>query len=161
MNIEMDENSRNLMERVNLSTDLNKIKVMIYLFIRIANNQVNDKNDENPMSTDEEITIFNFESLGYDSSFTENIINHLVGCYSKLTEKKCIVNFTEVEGISYDETDKNIISNYEKLTFKEKLDFIAELLIRLDNQTLFSKDYKIYIDENGYDLAYLIKKVYN
>ena len=59
------------------------------------------------------------------------------------------------------EKDKIILSQFEKLSYNEKLDVISELVIRYNNNSMF-KNQEIHIpfndDVDGFELARLIQK---
>lgn len=57
-------------------------------------------------------------------------------------------------GIHYNKYDKPLLSMFEKLSYNEKLDVLAELFIRLDNKTLFNDEYPILdLSVNGFEVA--------
>ena len=63
-------------------------------------------------------------------------------------------------GMEYDKKEESILSRYEKMTFKEKLDILSELLIRYDNFTYFEGRITFITlgsDITGFDIAKLIQ----
>ena len=65
-------------------------------------------------------------------------------------------------GLDYDGKDKIILSQFEKLSYNEKLDVISELVIRYNNNSMF-KNQEIHIpfndDVDGFEWARLIQKL--
>ena len=44
-----------------------------------------------------------------------------------------------IMGITYSKEDQNIVSQFEKLDYNEKLDVFSEIIIRYDNETFFDE----------------------
>ena len=63
-------------------------------------------------------------------------------------------NNRHVIGIKYSSKENDILSYYENLSFPEKLDILAEIIIRYDNETYFAKLHTLTLNyESGYELA--------
>ena len=65
-----------------------------------------------------------------------------------------------VMGLTFDENEKKLLSNYEKMSFNEKLDIFSELIIRYDNETYFENKIPVVTfstNFSGFDIAYLIQ----
>ncbi len=65
-----------------------------------------------------------------------------------------------VIGINYNEEDKRIASQFERLSYNEKLDVFSEVIIRYDNETYFvEKTLVLSFDSelDGFNFAKMIK----
>ena len=133
---ETNENVKKLFEKIDELKDVNKLKFLIYIFGLLNNNQINDKNDANPdLRQDNDINIFTFSSLGFSENANTIFLQYLVMIYNILTSSKdAYEDNGNVLGIKIDEIDKNIASDFEKLSFNEKLDVFSEIIIRYDNE---------------------------
>lgn len=89
--------------------DIKKIKFLIYVTGLINNNQINSKNEINPSTLEEDdLDIFNFETIGYDDAFGENFLHYYVDAYktqSKNNETILEENGNAI-GINYDDEKK-------------------------------------------------------
>lgn len=155
------DNVRKLVGELENRNDIHKIKFIIYIFNLLNNNQINDKNEVNPdLSEDENIKILNFSSLGLFPNTGTICLQHLVGVYNTMIKtNKAYEDNGSALGIMYDEDDNKLISQFEKLSFNEKLDVVSEIIIRYDNETYFNR---IILMKNlannisGFDIASLI-----
>lgn len=155
------ENVRKLIEELEQKDDVNKLKFLIYIFGLLNNNQINDKNEENPnLIEDEDMKIFTLELLGMSANANTVFLQYLVMLHNMLTNSKEVYEDNgNVIGVKYSEDDKKIASQFEKLTFKEKLDIFKELFIRYDNDTYFEEKINILSFDSklsGFDMAKLI-----
>lgn len=155
------ENVRKLIEELEQKDDVNKLKFLIYIFGLLNNNQINDKNEENPnLIEDEDMKIFTLELLGMSANANTVFLQYLVMLHNILTNSKEVYEDNgNVIGVKYSEDDKKIASQFEKLTFKEKLDIFKELFIRYDNDTYFEEKINILSFDSklsGFDMAKLI-----
>ena len=69
-----------------------------------------------------------------------------------------------VIGIEYSDEDKKIASEFEKLSFNEKLDIFSEIVIRYDNETYFNEKITMLTfdsNSNGFDFAKRIQDFKN
>ncbi len=160
---ETTDNVRKLMEKLEQKTDLEKLKFLIYTFGLLNNNQINDKNEANPdLMEDDELNIFTLESVGLSSSACDTFLHYFVLAYNISTKTKdAYIDNGDVFGITYNEEDSKINSQFEKLDFNEKLDIFSELIIRYDNETYFEETLNVLTFSsklNGYDIAKLIQK---
>ena len=59
------EDVKKLVEELETTSDLTKLKFLIYIFDLLNNNQINDKNESNPdLVEDDDMTIFDSEVIG-------------------------------------------------------------------------------------------------
>lgn len=147
----------NLFDQIEELDDNGKLKLLIYIFNQVNNNQLNSKNEANPdLVEDDDMITFNFEDISVPENFGVNFLYYFMVMYNHDNPDN---QFYEdngcVTGANYTEEEKEVISKYEKLSFYEKLDTIAELVIRYDNETLlndFSKSIN-FNNSNGYEIA--------
>ena len=139
---------KDLIERVNELDNENKMKYIIYIFNLWDNDQINSLNEINPYLLNDsiEINIFNpnsIEEYYLVNQFKEywNIKYNLYQLYLK--EYKVLIPLCEY---------KVLIPLFEKLSFKEKIDALAELFLILEHDELLPDN----ID--GYNIATLITK---
>ena len=163
MYINTTENVRNLIENLTELNDIKKLKFLIYLFEKINNMRINDINEANPnLVEDNDMKIFTLESIELPYNICTTILDYFVKLYNDLTEEKKVYEDNgNVIGINYDDEDKKICSQFERLEYNEKLDVISEIIIRYDNETYFNeKEYVVSFDSNlnGFDLAHLIQQ---
>ena len=67
-------------------------------------------------------------------------------------------------GLCFDDNEKDLVSKFERLSFPERLDVLAEMIIRYDNETYLKNRTTIITFgsyEGGFDIAYRIKKFKN
>ena len=162
---ETTENVKKNYMEVEKLDDIGKIKFLIYVTGLINNNQINSKNEINPSTLEEDdLDIFNFETIGYDNAFGENFLCYYVDVYKKHSKN----NETILEengnaiGINYNDADKKVISQFMNLNFNERLDLISELFIRIDNETYFNAlilPAPLSLELSGFDIANIIKKL--
>ena len=143
--------------------DESKLKILIYIFNLINNNQINDRNEINPdLKLDDDLKILKFSYIGLSDSHCEIFIEYLISIYNMLNKyDKAIYLNNNVEGLIYTEEEKIIIHMFENLSFYDKLDIIRELFIRYDNETYFKNKITIITFNsklNGYDIANNILK---
>ena len=130
---------KDLIEKVNELDIENKMKFIIYILDLWDKNQINSLNETNPDLLDDsiDINIFNPSSIG------EYYLINQIKEYWNIKYK--IYQF-------YRKEYKVLIPLFEKLSFKEKIDVLAELFLILEHDELLSDD----ID--GYNIAMLITK---
>lgn len=158
---ETTENVRKIFEKIEKIDDLNKLKFLIYVFGLLNNNQINNKNEENPsLVEDDEFEIFTLNKLGLSNNACGILLLTLMMTYNDLTNSKdAYEDNGNILGISHDDIDNKLILQFEKLNYNEKLDVFSEIFIRYDNETYFdNKIFVIKIDSNlsGFDMARLI-----
>ncbi len=160
---ETTDNVRNLMENLEVMEDISKLKFIIYIFGLMNNNQINSKNETNPdLIEDEEILIFNYNSIGVERTLIENLLQYCMMLYNKVVNsQKLYESNGNIIGLKFNDIESTMISNFEKLDFTEKLDVFSEIFIRYDNETYFKNinniDLNITLD--GYTIANLIQKL--
>ena len=147
----------NLFDKIEELDDNGKLKLLIYIFNQANNNQLNSKSEANPdLIEDDDMIIFNFEDIGMEQDFGSKYLYYFMLMYNHDNPKNQYVDDNgHVDGALYTIEEKEIISNYEKLSFKEKLDVLAEMIIIYDNETLLD-DISKYINfnnGNGYEIA--------
>ena len=159
---ETTENVRKLMDEIEKTNDINKLKFLIYVFGLLNNNQINDKNDANPiLMNDDNIEIFTLSLIGFDENTCTIFLQNLVMAYNILTKSNNAYEENgNAFGLSLNETDKKISSNFEKLKFNEKLDVFREIFIKLENESFFDNKYHmITLSGNGFNIASNITKL--
>ena len=163
---ETTDNVKKLFEELEIKTDEQKLKFLIYVFGLLNNNQINDKNEPNPdLVENENIEIFTLSSIGFAESTCNTFLQYLAMAYNMLTKSKdAYIDNGNVLGISSDDEDKKFESYFEKLNFNEKLDVFSEILIRYDNETYFKDKLPIITfakESDGYTIASMIKDYKN
>ena len=137
----MNDNVKELVEKINMFDKENKLKFIDYIFNLWDRNQINSLNDVNPDLLDDiiNIEIFNPSSIGYSYLVKEN---------------KEYWNYTYQLYCLYPKEYKELIPVFEKISFKEKKDVLAELILILEHNKLLPNS----ID--GYEIARRIIKYY-
>lgn len=117
----------------------NKLKFISYILNLWDNDQINSLNETNPDLLDDSICIdiFNPSSIGY---------RYLV------TKLKEYWNHTYKLYHLYQEEYKRMIPLFEKLSFKEKIDVLAEIFLILEHDKLLPDNV------DGYEIARMIIK---
>lgn len=157
---ETTENVRKLFEELKSKDDIGKMKFLLYIFNELNNNQINNKNDINPgLNEDEDLRIFNFQSIGFEDNFGTEFLQYNIMIYNKLSKSnEAYEDNGNVLGIKYDEQDKKFISHFENLNFNEKLDVFSEIIIRYDNESYIDIILPLAFDSelSGFDIAKFI-----
>ena len=135
------EDVRKLVEELERKNDICKLKFIIYIFNLLNNNQINDKNEPNPdLLEDDNLKIFNLEAIGLSPNACTILLQYFAMIYNGMTNSKDAYEDNEtVMGITYSKEDQNIVSQFEKLDYNEKLDVFSEIIIRYDNETFFDE----------------------
>lgn len=154
---------RKIIESFDEKNDLRKLNAMIYIFEKVDNGQVNSENITNPYIGDhDDLEIFNFVRIGLTHNTCEVLIQFLCLVYRGIYNVDVNYIDSHVEGLEYNDEDKELISSFEKLTYNEKLDVISELIIRYDNNTMF-KEHHIHMpfknEIDGFEWARLIQNL--
>lgn len=159
---ETTEKVKELFNELNEQDNITKMRFILYIFNLLNNNQINNKNEANPDLEDDELIIFNFSSIGLLSDYCLAFLFYNTFVYNKLVgNKEAYEDNGVILGINYNDTDKRLISKFEKLDFNEKLDIFSEIIIRYDNETYFDEKITMlsFDDElNGFEIANLIQK---
>ena len=130
---------KDLIERVNELDNENKMKYIIYIFNLWDNDQINSLNEINPDLLDDSIEINIFNPNSIEEYYLVNQIKEYWNIKYNLYQL-------------YLEYYKVLIPLFEKLSFKEKIDALAELFLILEHNELLPDN----ID--GYNIATLITK---
>lgn len=130
---------KKIIEKLNELDNENKLKFTSYVLNLWDNDQINSLNEINPDLLDDSICIdiFNPSSIGY---------RYLV---AKLKE---YWNYTYKLYQLYRKEYKSVIPLFEKLSFKEKKDVLAEIFLILEHDELLPDNV------NSYEIARMIVK---
>lgn len=163
---ETTENVRKLFEELDGIDCIHKMRFILYVFDLLNNNQINSKNEMNPdLVEDDDLEIFNAEIIGFPIDFFTIFLSYNVAAYNMLMDNKdAYISDGNVIGIKNEEYDNKLSSKFSKLDFKDKLDVIAELMIRYENGTLFDGEISTTsFDDNrsAFDIAKEIKEYKN
>ena len=158
------EDVKKLVEELEATSDLTKLKFLVYIFGLLNNNQINDKNESNPdLIENDDMTMLNSEAIGLTTNACTILLQYFAMLYNGMTDSKdAYEDNGNILGINYSKEDKNLASKFEKLKFNEKLDVFSEIIIRYDNETYFNdKTLVLSFDSklSGYDIALLIGKL--
>ena len=160
------DNVRKLIEKLEQKDDLSKLNFLIYIFGLLNNNQINDKNEVNPdLIEDDDMKILSMEAMGLPNNYCTILLQYFVMVYKIKTNTNNIYEDNgNVIGIEYSDEDKEIASEFEKLSFNEKLDVFSEIVIRYDNETYFNEKITMLTfdsNSNGFDFAKRIQDFKN
>ena len=135
------EDVKKLIEELERRNDICKLKFIIYVFNLLNNNQVNDKNELNPdLLEDDNLKIFNLEAIGLSPNACTILLQYFAMIYNGMTNSKdAYEDNGTIMGITYSKEAQNIVSQFEKLDYNEKLDVFSEIIIRYDNETFFDE----------------------
>ena len=135
------EDVRKLVEELEGKNDICKLKFLIYIFNLLNNNQINDRNEPNPdLLEDDNLKIFNLEAIGFSPNACTILLQYFAMIYNGMTNSKdAYEDNGTIMGITYSKEDQNIVSQFEKLDYNEKLDVFSEIIIRYDNETFFDE----------------------
>ena len=103
-----------------------------------------------------EMIIFSLDTIGVSNNFTEIYLEYLTMVFNNVATKlsKSYQENGNVMGIHYNKYDKPLLSMFEKLSYNEKLDVLAEVFIRLGNDTLFNHKYQMLeLSIDGFETA--------
>ena len=156
------EDVRKLVEELERKNDICKLKFLIYIFNLLNNDQINNKNETNPnLIEDDDMKVFNLQSIGFSPNACTILLQYFVMIYNVMTDSKdAYEDNGTVIGINYNEEDKRIASQFERLSYNEKLDVFSEVIIRYDNETYFvEKTLVLSFDSelDGFNIAKMIK----
>ena len=130
---------KKIMEKIGELDKINKLKFITYILNLWNNNQINSLNEINPDLLDDsiDINIFNPSSIGYPDlvKILKEYWNHFYQIYR-----------------FYLKEYKDLITLFERLSFKEKKDILSEIFLHLEHDELLPDN----ID--GYEIANLIIK---
>lgn len=130
---------KKIMEKIGELDKINKLKFITYILNLWNNNQINSLNEINPDLLDDsiDINIFNPSSIGYPDlvKMLKEYWNHFYQIYR-----------------FYLKEYKDLITLFEKLSFKEKKDILSEIFLHLEHDELLPDNV------DGYEIANLIIK---
>ena len=130
---------KKIMDKIGELDKINKLKFVTYILNLWNNNQINSLNETNPDLLDDsiDINIFNPSSIGYPDlvKMLKEYWNHFYQIYR-----------------FYLKEYKDLITLFERLSFKEKKDILSEIFLHLEHDELLPDN----ID--GYEIANLIIK---
>lgn len=157
---------RVIIENLESKKDISKLKFLIYVFGVLNNGQINENNNSNPsLNVEEDYNILNPEIIGLSNNTCTILLQYFSTVYNNLTEPNAAYEENgNIIGVEYDNDEVKILSEFEKLTFIEKLDILSEIIIRYDNGTYFDEEIKIApLDSrmSGYDIAKIIQNYKN
>ena len=157
---------RVIIENLESKKDISKLKFLIYVFGVLNNVQINENNNSNPsLNVEEDYNILNPEIIGLSNNTCTILLQYFSTVYNNLTEPNATYEENgNIIGVEYDNDEVKILSEFEKLTFIEKLDILSEIIIRYDNGTYFDEEIKIApLDSrmSGYDIAKIIQNYKN
>ena len=130
---------KDLIEIINDLDNENKMNFIIYILDLWNKNQINSLNEINPNLLDDSIDIKIFNSISIGEYYLVNQIKEYWNIKYKLYQL-------------YPKEHKVLIPIFEKLSFKEKIDVLVELLLLMEHDELLPDN----ID--GYNIATLITK---
>lgn len=161
---EANEKVKKIYEKIDNLNDIKKLEILLSVFNLINNNQINNKNEVNPdLIEDDDIKVFNMELLGFEPNYCTIFLQYNLMLYNAIFgEKKLYEDNGNVLGFNYDNEEKEILSSFEKLSFNDKLDIIAEFIIRYDNGTYIQNNtlpISLHSKLNGFEIANMIKKI--
>ena len=125
---------KELIDKIRKLDNENKLKFISYIFNLWDRNQINSLNEINPNLLDDSIDIVIFNSSNIDY---HNLVNEIKEYWNYKYKLYCL----------YPKEYKELISIFEKLTFIEKKDILAELFLTLEHDELLPDN----ID--GYEIA--------
>lgn len=158
------ENVKKLFEELEEMTDKEKMGVLLYVFEKINNNQVNNKNIANPdLVEDDDLVIFKFENIGLSPNLNNLFLEINIQLYNIKFNDNLFLIDGNIRGIKYSIEEKELISKFEKLKFDEKLDVISELVIKYNKDTYFKKNTNkfSFCFDDEFDIASRIKEYKN
>lgn len=138
------DNVRKVFDKMAKFEDSGRLKFVIYVFDCLNSGHINSKNEINSnLIEDDEMIIFNLDTIGITNNFAEIYLEYLTMVFNNVATKlsKSYQENGNVVGIHYNKYDKPLLSMFEKLSYNEKLDALAEIFIRLGNDTLFINKY--------------------
>lgn len=156
------DNVIKLFDNIDKLDDIGKLRFLLYSYGMLNNNQINNKNEENPnLMEDDDLIVFNMQSLGFSDNYCTIFLQYLIMINNIINEENKIYEENgNVIGVNYNKNESKIISLFENLDFKEKLDVFSELFIRYDNETYFNKKITMLTwkdDLSGFDIAKMIQ----
>ena len=121
------EDVRKLVEELETTSDLTKLKFLVYIFGLLNNNQINDKNESNPdLIEDDDMTMLNSEAIGLTTNACTILLQYFAMLYNSMTDSKdAYEDNGNLLGINYNKEHKKIQYKIKKINLNEKLDFFG------------------------------------
>lgn len=114
---------KNLIESLDNLEQKEQIKYICYVLDSLDNNLINSSNTCNPDLEDTNIEIFNPLVIGYSNNLTKDI--------------KCYLNYNyNLFYRFYQKGIEDVLSNFEKLSYEDKIIFLKELFLFLEQNNL-------------------------
>lgn len=114
---------KNLIENLDNLEKKDQIKFIYYVLDSWDNNLINSLNTYNPNLEDTNIEIFNPLLIGYSNNLIKDI--------------KCYLNYNYNSFYRfYQKGIEDVLSNFEKLSYKNKIIFLKELFLFLEQNNL-------------------------
>ncbi|MDO5568599.1 MAG: hypothetical protein Q4G04_00600 [bacterium] len=159
---ETTDNVRKLFDNLENMDNASKMRFLMYIFSLLNNNQINNKNIANPdLVEDDDLIIFNFESIGFAPNLCTVFLQYNILIYKVLTKSDELYEENgNVMGLKFESEEEKVISSFERLDFNEKLDVFSEIFIRYDNNTLYGDEITMFpfkLEESGFTTAKLIQ----
>lgn len=107
---ETTENVKKIIEKIEQLNDVGKVKMILYIFGLLNNDQINSKNEPNPnLVEDNELVVFNMSMLGLPNNVCEIFLQYNLMLYNCLTNTKNVfIDNGNVIGIEYDDIELEI-----------------------------------------------------
>lgn len=141
--------------------DIYRVEICIILFEEWNNKLINERNEINPMATDEEYEIFSPGLLGLNENIGHLIADLLFATMNNSIEVKKQITDDNYLTMELQDKSKKWLSQFERLSYIEKIEVMEELIIRYDNETLidaFNELPKIHNAISGFELANIIEQ---
>lgn len=123
---------KNLIESLDNLEKKDQIKFICYVLDSWDNNLINSLNTCNPDLEDTNIEIFNPLVIGYSNNLIKDI--------------KCYLNYNYNSFYRFYQKDiENVLSNFEKLSYEDKIIFLKELYLFLEQNNLLPDNIDGYI----------------
>ena len=131
---------RVIIENLESKKDISKLKFLIYVFGVLNNDQINENNNSNPsLNVEEDYNILNPEIIGLSNNTCTILLQYFSTVYNNLTEPNATYEENgNIIGVEYDNDEEKILSEFEKLTFIEKLDILSEICEDVSNRLQYS-----------------------
>ena len=122
------ENTINHLKRIEGVKYSDRLEVCIDLFKKWSNKNISNGNG----------VVFKPSAMGFDDSLGTEISNFLfVMLNNERIKKAGKLVLTSNDDNTCTDTSRKIISDFKKLDFTEQVDVLTELIVKLDNRTLF------------------------
>lgn len=141
------ENTIKYLKRIEEIKYSDRLEVCIDLFKKWSNKSISNGKG----------IVFKPSALGYDDELGNEISDYLFVMLNNDRLKKAgKLVLTQNTDAEYNDTSRKIIADFKKLEFTEQIDVLTELMVKIDNRTLFmeKKDFpKFSRFMTGYDVG--------